>query len=843
MSLTFVHTFFHLLNILRKILFYLALAVGVVILSVTISVLLFKDRIINQFVREANKQLNTPVKIGKMDVSAWKNFPMLSIVMKDVYVEDSQPGLYPLLTAQEISFQLNLIDAWRGDYEVQGLQVRDSETNLKIDSHGENNYTIAKERSGSTEGSVSFALHNVALKNTKVNYSDLSNGQQHTYTSEDLMASIESSNDIYTIAAEGQVTTEKIIIEKRAFLSGKSFLLESNLIYDDIQKILTIKPSLLKLKQAAFNVSGSYNWKRKNLIDIVVQGADTDIQTILSFFPESSVGSLERYRSKGNVYFNAAVKGEISDKKSPALKVDFGCSDATFYHPDYKSRIEDATVKGSFSNTEVLNQATAVIVLKNVAGKLNDEPFSANLMIQNFISPDVTCDFKGRVDAGALFGFYPIPNIRQASGALLANVSFRGKIDLLKKKATAQKVSTQGTIDMQHIAFTFGDDNVRVQDLNGNLQFSNNDLALSNVTGQLGNSDFTFNGFFKNIITFLLFENQPIGIETDLKSNFLDVDQLFAIGFGSSGAGKTQQYEFNISRNINLNFNCDVKRLKYKRFHPTHLKGDLLVKNEMAVSKNITFKAMGGDMTFSGIVDSHNKKAIDVVSTFKLNGIYLDSIFYVFENFDQDFIMDKHLKGQTSADVSLEMVLNQNLKLFSETLIGDISASIKNGELNNFEPMKRLKRYLNDEGLSHLRFSDLKNDIHIEKKNIYIPQMEVRTNVTSIKISGVHTFDQLIDYHIIAPLRNNKNINYQEAKGALEEDGSGQSKLFLRIAGTTDDYRILYDTEAVKKKIAGDLKKEVQELKDAFKNKGTQKKKEIELEKDEYFDWDDNNPN
>ena len=63
------------------------------------------------------------------------------------------------------------------------------------------------------------------------------------------------------------------------------------------------------------------------------------------------------------------------------------------------------------------------------------------------------------------------------------------------------------------------------------MQFNNNDLALSNVSGKLGNSDFLLNGFFKNIITFLLFENQPIGIETDLKSNFLDVDQLFALGF------------------------------------------------------------------------------------------------------------------------------------------------------------------------------------------------------------------------------------------------------------------------------------------------------------------------
>ena len=95
-----------------------------------------------------------------------------------------------------------------------------------------------------------------------------------------------------------------------------------------------------------------------------------------------------------------------------------------------------------------------------------------------------------------------------------------------------------------------------------------------------------------------------------------------------------------------MNFNCDVKALRYKRFYSTDLKGDLLVKNEMAVSRNIKFNSMGGDMSFTGIVDAKNNKAIDVVSSFRLNGINVDSVFYVFENFDQNFIVDKHLKGK-----------------------------------------------------------------------------------------------------------------------------------------------------------------------------------------------------
>ena len=830
------------MKIFRKILFYTLLAFAALFLGLTVSVFLFKEKIISQFIREANKNLNTPVKIGKMDISMFPSFPQLSIVLNDVYIEDSHDGQYPLLTASEISFQLSPIQVWQGNFTIEGLKIKNSETNLKINQQGKNNYTILKE-TGKTSGNAStvkFRLEKVNLESTLVHYVDVNAEQLLTFKSGELLASIQSANNIYDIEAEGELTTERISVNENEFLTGKSFQVKSDLVYDDVQKTLVIKPSTLDVRNSSFSVEGSYKWKEKNIIDITTEGKDTDIQTLLSLLTDGVAKKFERYKSKGDVYITAKLKGEISRKVSPSIAINFGFKDATLFNPESKSQITSANIEGSFSSPQILDIQNAVLNLKNINGELNGEPFTGDFRLRDFKDPDVACSFHGKLDAASLLDFYPVQNISKLSGSLLANVSFHGRVGLLKKRATAQRVSTQGTIDLQNIGFSYGEDQIQLQNLTGGMQFNNNDLALSNVSGKLGNSDFLLNGFFKNIITFLLFENQPIGIETDLKSNFLDVDQLFALGFEKPEGGaarKKPEYEFKISRNINLNFNCDVKALRYKRFHATELKGDLLVKNEMAVSRNIKFNSMGGEMTFSGIVDAKNNKAIDVVSTFKLNGIYVDSVFYVFENFDQSFIVDKHLKGQANADVSLEFTLNQNLRLYQETLVSDISTSIKNGELNNFEPMKKLNKYLNDEGLSKLRFSDIKNEIHIENKTVYIPQMEVRTNVTSIKVSGTHTFDQRIDYRIIAPLRNNKNINYSEAKEALEDDGSGQSKLFLKITGTTDNYSVSYDTESVKKKIVSDLKKEVLELKEAFKNKGTKEKKEIELQEDEYFDW------
>lgn len=819
----------------KKIFFYVLIGLGVLLVSFVLSVFMFKEKILRQFIQEANKNLNTPVKIGAMDVSVFEAFPRLSIVLTDVYIEDSHPGEYPLLTAKTISFQLSPVEVWQGNYTISGVHISDSETTLKINARGESNYDILKKTETKTAqtGTVVFALKDVDLKNTRVRYVDIKSRQDLQFSSEKLLASITSANNVYAIEGTGELAST-LSIDGSTYLAGKSFAVRADVVYDDNEKAFIINPSTLDLGSAGFTVKGEYRWKNKNLIDLSMDGEQTDVQTLLSLLPEAMAQNFRKYQSTGDTYFTSTLKGEISPRKNPALSVNFGFKDATIFHPDYKSRLAGITLEGSFASKDVADLSSAVLVLKNIKGKLNKESFAANFIIHDLQNPEVMGDFKGKVNAADVLGFYPIESIRDISGSLNADISFEGKIELLKKRGTAQRFSTRGTVDLQSISLHYGSDNVSLAKLSGNLQFNNNDLAMSNVSGKVGRSDFVLNGFFKNIITFLLFDSQPIGIEADLKSNYLSVDELFAMGFGKPSAGAEQRYSFSISPNINLNFNCDIKALRYKRFHAENLKGDLLVKNEMAVSRSITFHSMGGDMTLSGIVDAKNHKAIEVVSTFKLNGIHADSVFYVFENFDQNFIEDRHLKGRTFADVTLEMTLNENLNLFQETLVGDISATIKNGELNNFDPLKKLNKFIDDESLGKLRFADLKNDIHIENKTVYIPQMEVRSNVTSLRISGTHTFDQHIDYHIVTPLRKRKlDLDAQEA---VEEDGTGQTNLLLKITGTTDNYKVGYDTKAMKKKIAGDLKKEVKDLKDAFKNKSAKKKKEVELSTEE-FDW------
>jgi hypothetical protein len=819
----------------RKVFLYLLTVVTAALVAVTAGVYFFKDQLVRQFIELANERLNTPITIGKIDVSAWQDFPNLSIVFHDIYVEDSHPAKDTLLWAKRISFSLNPIEVWKEKYEIRGLQVEKSKTFLKINVAGRSNYRIIKD-AGSGTGNISFNLKNVNLADTWVSYQDRSTGQSHLFSSNHLSASISITGSIYDIDGQGDVRTNQIGISDRIFLAGKEFNVLTTIHYDDERKSVLIDKSELQLGSSSFVVEGSYLFADKNQLDLSAQGTNTNIQTILSLMPADVAERLAAYRSEGNVFFKLTLKGELSEKKNPLLAIEFGATNASIFHPDYQSSITHANMNGSFATPSFSDLSQAELFLKQITGELNGQPFEADFSMQNFDDPLVALDFKGKLDAHSVLQFYPIPTVHELTGMLTADVSLDGKIALLKNKSTAQQVHTSGTVEMEDVTLVAGEQKVSLKDLNGSFQFNNNDLALSDVHGKLGKSDFQLNGHFRNAVTYLLFDNQPIGIEADLVANYIDLDQIFHIGFGDRSS---DDYEFTISPNLHLNFNCDIHSLHYKRFHPLNVKGNLLIKNQMAVSRNLEVNALGGALSLNGIIDAKNPKAIDVVSSFKLDGVHVDSIFYLFENFDQDFIQDKHLKGQALADVSLEMTLNDKLVLFPETLVADVSAVIKNGELNNFEPLQALNKYLDDEGLNKLRFADLKNDIHIENKTVYIPQMEIKSNVTTIQLSGTHTFDQRIDYRVIAPLRNKKKIDPDEAFGAIEEDSRGQTKIFLKITGTTDNYKVSLDKEAVKKKIASDIKQEVKELKDAFKLKGKKKQKELELSEEE-FDWDDN---
>jgi hypothetical protein len=147
------------------------------------------------------------------------------------------------------------------------------------------------------------------------------------------------------------------------------------------------------------------------------------------------------------------------------------------------------------------------------------------------------------------------------------------------------------------------------------------------------------------------------------------------------------------------------------------------------------------------------------VNQFKVNSrisnVNVQNLFYAFENFGQDAITDKNLRGTFFGDASVSGSMLPTGKIVPRSLSGKVSFDIRNGSLVNFEPMYKIGNFaFPNRDFSNITFMNLKNTLSIARDKVNIPPMEIRSSVLNIYLSGVYSFGKGTDIGMRIPLRN-----------------------------------------------------------------------------------------
>ncbi|HYG40822.1 MAG TPA: AsmA-like C-terminal region-containing protein [Cytophagales bacterium] len=822
---------------LRKVLVITAITIGALLITAGILSYVYQDKIISLVVAELNKKLSTPVSVEKISFSFWSKFPDVALRFQNIEVQESIiPAEKPLLKAKDVYLTFNLFSFFGGNYNVNDLYIEEGTAFIRLNKKGEKNYEIIKKSEGASPTEVKFELENIIIKSVDIVYADEFRDQEYKGKAKNIKAKLSVKGPDIGIFLDGGLYVSGIRIEDDVYFAKKDLSIKGDLNYNQSTDKLLIAPSSLLVNNSKFKVEGFYFNNSSSLIDLKINGEDTNIQTILSLLPSDISGKFTEYKSEGAVYFNAVVTGAVKKTTNPGFSVDFGCSNTSFYHPDLKQRVEKASFSGSFNNGRLRNFTTSVLRLSKVSGMFDGRSFKGNLILEDFNSPYLEFDLDANIDIHSLLQFYPMSNVKSAQGLLDVSLNFKGQVNSLKKYSASREINASGEVTLQDLKFKLDQRNIDFNSFNGNFIFSKNDLAINDFSGKVGKSDFLLNGLFRNVISYLLIPGQPLGIDARLKADYLDFDELLL----DDKAGSTEGgYHFQVSPDLVLKLDCDVKQARFRRFNGKNIIGKLDLKGQQAVFNDISLNVAGGTAKFDGTLDARKADFLQLETTSNYQNIHIDSIFYVFEDFGQNFISYKNLKGQAFADIKSYVVLNSKLEPDYNKLTAYMSGRIRNGELVNFEPMQKLSRFVDEEALANLKFSELKNEIQIYNRTVFIPEMDIGSNVSNISLHGTHTFDQLIDYRLRVPLRNFRKRDSDESFGAIEEDNTGKTTLHLIIKGTADNYRITYDRESVKQKIKKDMQKEKQEFLNIFKKEDSvnEPEKEKRLNEEEYFDF------
>ncbi|PKP19687.1 MAG: hypothetical protein CVU05_10840, partial [Bacteroidetes bacterium HGW-Bacteroidetes-21] len=375
--------------------------------------------------------------------------------------------------------------------------------------------------------------------------------------------------------------------------------------------------------------------------------------------------------------------------------------------------------------------------------------------------------------------------------------------------------TVQGDIKLNNITITQTNYPYPFKNMTGKMSFRKNDLRIDSLSLEYREHSFGLEGYFRNIAGYIL-DDETLAIDADLTCGDFDFQKFY-------GKETDSDVGFALPSNMTLFADVRIKSFKYDLFKATKLIGNMEIADNRLYINGMNFVTCEGQVTASGVLELNKDQTLSVELSTTMRNININSMFKSFDNFGQTFIMDKHLAGKMTAEINMKSVWDKNISLIEDKLLVEGKVIIENGELIQFEPMQSLSDYIAVSELRHIKFERLETDIAIKNRIIYIPNTEIKTSALNLEISGEHSFDNKINYRIKVLLseilagkarRQKKEI---DEFGVIENDGKNRTKLLLLISGTTDDYKITYDTQGVKETIKESLIKEKETVKEILK--------------------------
>ncbi|MBY0424154.1 MAG: AsmA family protein, partial [Cytophagales bacterium] len=680
---------------------YLFLSLAVLAAGGVAFVYFYKDRIIQLMVGEFNKYLNAKVSVEKITLNIWETFPEVSLHFYNTKISSSLPGDPELLAdIRNIYFGFNVQDALNGTVLIKDFRMEDGTIRMRVTEYGAVNYNIFKSDS-SSEGKVKVDLKEVVLNKIDYSYSNEEINQSYALYADWSKAKIHLKDEKFIADWSGEYLVKGIQVGNNTYFKLKSVSLSSQLAVDTKENTFTLFPSQLSLGRSAFTVNALWNFSQSPSIDLEVKGKNTNIQTLLSLLPENISKDFSVYKSTGEVYFNGKVSGSLASHQVPAIDVQFGCKNASFFHPGYKKKISNANFMGNYTTS----QGQSRLELRDISCQLDGSALKGYFFMEDFADPFMELRLESSADINALLAFYPVKEIKTSSGNLEFAIDFKGRMSELKSSSLNKNITVKGKIKISELNIQTISSPWAYENIHGNIVFDNNEIDIKELTGKIGKSDAEISGVITNLIPFLSDSAQMLKIKGKLSSSVLDFNELLP----PTNSKKTAGNSFHPLLHIDLEGN--VKTMHFRKITARNIQTKFLLKDKTLDIKKMHADAFGGQVRIQGTCTDTLRQRFSISLTAVSKNTYIDSIFYCTDNFSQEFMKSENIKGQLNADFTGKFMTDHQFSIIPESFKGTLKTEIKNGELVSFEPMKKLSNYVDEKELENIRFSTLQNTL------------------------------------------------------------------------------------------------------------------------------------
>jgi hypothetical protein len=831
----------------QKLLKWLALFLaGCCILLLTLAVT-FGDKVKEFVVTEINKSLLVEVEVDKIGFSFLSNFPYASVTFHKVKVPEAEPFQTSgqMLSAEKVTLLFSPLNIISGKYELKKIRLSSANFNLQVDDSGKTNYTVWKSRSDSASSEFSLKMNEVILDDVDVLYYNTSNSQDHSFVIKSGTLSGEFFMSEFTVSTASELYVERFMVNGTNYIPGKDCVLDLEINVNSDSDLYTFGRSELQIQGLVAGVTGTVFGKDKQgaEVDLTINSEGADIPSLASVLPDEIISWSENFKYSGTVDFECRITGQASRTVTPVFSINFKTFDTSINPTGTPYKVTRLNATGFFTNRKSGTSPVEYLELSSFSAVLEGKPIKGSVSVLDFDRPLVDISSTAEIDLEAFSKFYLPDTLEYLKGTAHTNFRFKG---IAGERTT---YNSSGEIRLEDVKFKLKLKPLEFRTDSGMLHLDGNDIMINNLHSGIGTSDMRVTGKFTNLIDWLAGGGAKLMVNARLDSDFIDLDEI--LSKDEKMSGNDTAFRFTLSEDVAMNVQVAIDSFAFRKFRATDIKGDVHLNNRRLQTRSLSFNTAMGSSRLTGMITDLPGDSLRIDYDALVDDLNIRNLFYEMGNFGQSVITDNNINGRVTATVLFRSMWSRDLTVNSKSIFVKSSFTIEDGELIGFTPLLQLEKFLKGSDLKRISFSTLTNTIEIKDEKIFIPLMEINSSALDLKATGVHRFDNIVDYQLrlyLSQLMGKKVKEKNSEFGTIEEDGYGRPMIFLTMKGPVNDPIFKYDRKGVEQKITEDIKKEAKTLKEVikaeFSKKGTPEEKkekgpgeqeelEIEWEEDE----------
>jgi len=787
--------------------------------------LVFEEEVSQYLVEELNEILLSEIEVEEVSFSVLRKFPKATLEFKNVIAftktgyRKKIKGLNTdtLFYAKSIFVQMDLSNVFTKNYTINTISFDQGQINLFTDHLGDPNYIFWEIKPEEQNENFSLELTEVNIVNTDIVYcNEVTDLLINTYADKiDFEGNFSRQN--YLMKIKSNLNIRELKVKNTKYVENKK--LKAKIELDIINNLINIKQGDLNLQNLKFEINGNIENTESLKTDLAIAGNNLHLPTFVKNLPSDIKKEMEMISfQNGNITLKVNISGENTGRDLPHIEALFLISDAQLFEERTEFRIDNINIDGLFNNGEYNSSSQSEIIFKSFNAAMESNFFSGDFKLKNLVNPYIELNMDTELKFSEIKEIFKLDTLEVFEGAATANIAYNGTYTDLKNFKFSDLFTKDfiGGVQINNGEFKLKDNPVLVTEISGKLNLRNT-LHADSIYFEIGENDFLINGRISKLYEYFN-ESQIININAKLYSEKTNLNELAPLFEADGELGEEASYHF--PDKIAMQLRLDIKNFEVGKFNATNVKGNMNYKPGMFSLHQIMFNTMSGNVKAGGVILQKQNNDFHVKTQCRLSSININNLFYSLNNFGQEFIINRNLDGSLTGDVYFTSELSDKIEVYKETVVSDCDITIANGELNDFEPMMGLSRFIDVDELKNIKFSELKNKITIKDETIDIPQMDIESSALNITASGEHNFDNTYSYHMQVLLSDllsgkRKKSKKKRLNGEVsQEDDEGRIILYLRLEGDSEDSKVRYDRKAARAVRKESLKEEKRELKD-----------------------------